>query len=161
MINASNVVSPFSSGLPPKPTVKSHWSCSHVLHPATTASIELAPSSINACHAYYCPTTPMFISGRGDSIKILTLSIGLQKCPCIYHKRYGGIGGLYETCGQYERTQHPLEKYVTCHIASEFNMKYEAKQRSWVVVFAMILSHMYSANDTLILIVNKVYIIYI
>lgn len=38
---ASNVVSPFSSGLPPNPTVVSHCSRSHTEHPSTTASTAL------------------------------------------------------------------------------------------------------------------------
>ena len=36
MIMASSVVSPSSSGEPPKPTVKSHCSASHALHPYTS-----------------------------------------------------------------------------------------------------------------------------
>lgn len=39
MINASSVVSPFSSGLPPKPTVPSHCSRSHTEQPSTMASM--------------------------------------------------------------------------------------------------------------------------
>lgn len=38
---ASNVVSPFSSGLPPNPTVVSHCSRSQTLHPSTTESMAL------------------------------------------------------------------------------------------------------------------------
>lgn len=38
IMKASRVVSPFSSGLPPKPTVKSHCSCSHTEQPFSTAS---------------------------------------------------------------------------------------------------------------------------
>lgn len=38
---ASNVVSPFSSGLPPYPTVVSHCSRSQTEHPSTTASMAL------------------------------------------------------------------------------------------------------------------------
>lgn len=38
-IKASKVVSPFSSGLPPYPTVPSHCSISHCWHPASKASI--------------------------------------------------------------------------------------------------------------------------
>lgn len=34
---ASSVVSPFSSGLPPYPTVPSHWSNSHAVQPNSTA----------------------------------------------------------------------------------------------------------------------------
>lgn len=33
MTSASSVVSPSSSGLPPHPTVKSHWSSSQAVHP--------------------------------------------------------------------------------------------------------------------------------
>ena len=38
MIIASRVVSPVSSGLPPKPTVPSHCSSSHIRQPLSTAS---------------------------------------------------------------------------------------------------------------------------
>ena len=35
MIILSNLTSPFSSGLPPNPTVVSHWSISHCVQPAS------------------------------------------------------------------------------------------------------------------------------
>ena len=42
IMKASNVVSPLESGLPPYPTVPSHCSISHTLHPLSTASKTLS-----------------------------------------------------------------------------------------------------------------------
>lgn len=50
MIMASNVVSPSSSGLPPKPTEPSHCSVSHMAQPLSTAS-RAEPPDANALHA--------------------------------------------------------------------------------------------------------------
>ena len=50
MIMASSVVSPDSSGLPPKPTVPSHCSLSHAAQPLSTAS-SAEPPDANVLHA--------------------------------------------------------------------------------------------------------------
>lgn len=51
IMNASNVVSPFSSGLPPKPTVPSHCSRSHTEQPSTIASIDVLDEICRISHA--------------------------------------------------------------------------------------------------------------
>lgn len=115
MIMASSAVSPFSSGLPPKPTVPSHCSRSHVPQPATTASTALPPRAVNSfqaeIHAHHVGWMFVRIFVRTDDTVVglvvpFTFLVGWPKVPCVDHQRNGRL-----TAGGAPRSQTDNYRY--------------------------------------------------
>lgn len=85
IIIASRVVLPFSSGLPPKPTVPSHCSRSQTLQPATTASTALAALFLIASQALKKKPFKLLCKQEYGEKKI-TFTGSRFKIPSIYNK---------------------------------------------------------------------------
>ena len=77
MIIASSVVSPSSSGLPPKPTVPSHCNSSHRVQPSSTA-LSAEPPSDNTCQPFTFASSKFQVlisTGSYEAIKSEKLNV--------------------------------------------------------------------------------------
>ena len=78
MTNASRLVSPFSSGLEPHPTVPSHLSTSHCVTPATAAS-NADPDSTNSAQPRIYHVTSQTLTSQVSVPRELPASVADRK----------------------------------------------------------------------------------